>query len=36
MVHAVLETEGKPYAVASIERYIRGTVKEWQAKNPEK
>ena len=36
MVHAVLEKDGKPYAVDSIVKYIRGTVKEWQARNPEK
>jgi hypothetical protein len=35
MVGAALTNEDKPYAVNSIEKYIRGTVKEWEDDNPD-
>ena len=35
MVQAVLGNEGKSYAVNSIEKFIRGTVQDWEKRNPD-
>jgi hypothetical protein len=34
MVRAVLKKHGKPRQENTIEKYIRGTVREWEEKNP--
>jgi hypothetical protein len=36
MVWAVLKKDGKTYELNSIEKFIRGTVREWEKKNPGK
>jgi hypothetical protein len=36
MVSAALINGGKPYAVNSVEKFIRGTVNDWEKENPDK
>jgi hypothetical protein len=36
MVGAALSNEGKSYAVNSIEKFIRGTVQDWERLNPDR